>query len=62
MAEEVAEEAGEGAQEETEATEEENSEAAEVEAVKPLIMMEFGDVQTRRGCGTSNGASTRWAI
>ncbi|KAK4076199.1 hypothetical protein Trihar35433_2759 [Trichoderma harzianum] len=44
----VAEEAGEEAQEEAEATEEENSEAVGVEVVKPSIVMEFGNVQTRR--------------
>lgn len=44
----VAEEAGEEAQEEAEATEEENSEAVGVEVVKPPIVMEFGNVQTRR--------------
>ncbi|KAK4075419.1 uncharacterized protein Triagg1_4540 [Trichoderma aggressivum f. europaeum] len=49
VAEVVAEEAGEEAQEETEATEEENSEAAGVEAVELRIVVEFGDVQTRRG-------------
>ncbi|KAL6805784.1 hypothetical protein J3E68DRAFT_422025 [Trichoderma sp. SZMC 28012] len=48
VAEVVAEEAGEEAQEEAEATEEENSEAVGVEVVKPLIVMEFGNVQTRR--------------
>lgn len=48
MVEVVAEEAGEEAQEEAEATEEENSEAVGVEVVKPLIVMEFGNVQTRR--------------